>query len=60
MKVFGDGLAGLNASGVIEGLLLIVGVYLLGRDLFHARVGLFAAAVLAISYAHLAASRRLR
>jgi hypothetical protein len=58
MKLFGTGLAGLNASGVIEGLLLIVGVYLLGRDLFHARVGLLAAAVLTISYAHLAASRQ--
>lgn len=58
MKLFGDGLAGLNASGVIEGLLIIVGVYLLGRDLFHARVGLFAAAALTISYAHLAASRQ--
>lgn len=58
MKLFGDGLAGLNASGVIEGLLVIVGAYLLGRDLFHARVGLFAAAALTISWAHLAASRQ--
>jgi hypothetical protein len=58
MSLFGDGLAGLNASGVIEGLLLIVAVYLLGRDLFHPRVGLFAAALLTISYTHLAASRQ--
>jgi 4-amino-4-deoxy-L-arabinose transferase-like glycosyltransferase len=58
LKLFGDSLVGLNASGVIEGLLLIVGVYLLGRDLFHARVGLFAAAVLTVSWAHLAASRQ--
>ena len=58
MKLFGDGLFGLNISGVIEGLLVIVGVYLLGRDLFHPRVGLFAAALLTISYAHLAASRQ--
>ena len=58
MSLFGDNLAGLNASGVIEGLLIIVGVYLLGRDLFHARVGLIAAALLAISYTHLAASRQ--
>lgn len=58
MKLFGDGLAGLNVSGVIEGLLLIVGVFLLGRELFSARVGLFAAAVLTVSYAHLAASRQ--
>lgn len=58
MKLFGTGLAGLNASGVIQGLLLIVGVYLLGRDLFHARVGLLGAAILTASYTHLAASRQ--
>ena len=58
MSLFGNNLAGLNASGVIEGLLVIIGVYLLGRDLFHARVGLLAAALLTISYAHLAASRQ--
>ena len=58
MGLFGDNLVGLNASGVIEGLLIIVGVYLLGRDLFHTRVGLMAAALLAISYTHLAASRQ--
>lgn len=58
MSVWGTGLAGLNASGVIEGLLIIVGVYLLGRDLFNARVGLFAAVLLTISYTHLAASRQ--
>ncbi len=58
MELFGTGLAGLNASGVIEGLLIIVGVYLLGRDLFHVRVGLIAAALLTVSYAHLVASRQ--
>lgn len=58
MKLFGNGLAGLNASGVVEGVLSIVGVYLLGRDLFHIRVGLIAAALLTISYSHLAASRQ--
>lgn len=58
MMLFGDGLVGLNASGVIAGLLVISGVYLLGRDLFHPRVGLFAAALLTISYTHLAASRQ--
>jgi 4-amino-4-deoxy-L-arabinose transferase-like glycosyltransferase len=58
MTIFGTGLTGLNASGVIEGLLIIIGVYLLGRDLFHARIGLFAAALLTISYTHLAASRQ--
>lgn len=58
MIVFGTGLAGLNASGVVEGLLILIGVYLLGRDLFNARVGLFAAALLTISETHLAASRQ--
>lgn len=58
MKLFGTGLAGLNASGVVEGLLVIVGVYLLGRDLFQARVGFLAAALLTVSYTHLAASRQ--
>jgi 4-amino-4-deoxy-L-arabinose transferase-like glycosyltransferase len=58
LRLFGNNLAGLNASGVMEGLLIIVGVYLIGRDLFHVRVGLIAAALLTISYAHLAASRQ--
>ena len=53
MKVFGTGLAGLNASAVIEGLGIILGVYLLGRQLVHPRVGLLAAALLTISYTHL-------
>jgi 4-amino-4-deoxy-L-arabinose transferase-like glycosyltransferase len=57
MAFLGDGLLGLSASGVVEGLLIILGVYLLGRDLFHPRVGLLAAALLAASYTHLAASR---
>lgn len=58
MSLFRNDLFGLYASGVIEGLLVIVGVYLLGRDLFHARVGLFAAALLTVSYTHLLASRQ--
>jgi hypothetical protein len=58
MLFFGTGLAGLNASGVIEGLLIIIGVYLLGRELFTPRAGFFAAAILTISYTHLAASRQ--
>ncbi|MEP7291748.1 MAG: glycosyltransferase family 39 protein, partial [Chloroflexota bacterium] len=58
MSVFGTGVAGFRMAGVIEGLLIIVGVYLLGRDLFHARVGLFAAALLTISYTFIAASRQ--
>jgi dolichyl-phosphate-mannose-protein mannosyltransferase len=58
MKLFGPGLAGLNASGAIEGIFIIIGVYLLGRDLFSPRVGLLAAALLTVSEALLAASRQ--
>ena len=58
MLLFGTGLVGLNASGVIEGLLIILGVYLLGRELFSARAGLLASALLTVSYTHLAASRQ--
>jgi hypothetical protein len=57
MKVFGTGLVGLNASGVVEGLGMIVGVYLLGRQLIHPRAGLLAAALLTISYTHVHFSR---
>jgi hypothetical protein len=58
MALFGTSLFGLNSSGVIEGILMIVGIYLLGRDLFHPRVGLIGAALMTVSYAHLAASRQ--
>ncbi len=58
MTLFGDGLAGLNSSGVIEGLLMIVGVYLYGRYLCGPRLGLMAAALLTVSYTHLAVSRQ--
>jgi 4-amino-4-deoxy-L-arabinose transferase-like glycosyltransferase len=58
MLLFGTGLVGLNASGVIEGLLIIVGVYLLGQELFSTRAGLLASAFLTVSYTHLAASRQ--
>ena len=57
MKLFGTGLAGLNASGVLEGLGILVGVYLLGRQLIHPRAGLAAAALLTISYTHIHFSR---
>lgn len=58
MLFFGTGLEGLNMSGVLEGLLILLGVYLLGRELFNSRVGLFATAILTVSYTDLAASRQ--
>ncbi len=58
MLAFGTGLAGLNASGVVEGALIVLGVFLIGRELFNARVGLLAAALLVVSYTHMAASRQ--
>ena len=57
MRLAGPGLLGLNLAGVIEGLLIIVGVYLLGCELFHPRVGVLAASLLTISYTFLHFSR---
>ncbi|MCS6844411.1 MAG: glycosyltransferase family 39 protein [Caldilineales bacterium] len=57
MKLFGTGLAGLNMAGVVEGLLILVGVWWLGRMLFNQRVGLLAAGLLAAGYVHLHFSR---
>ena len=57
MRVAGPGLEGLYLAGVVEGWLSIVGVYLLGRDLFGPRTGLLATALLTISYILLHFSR---
>jgi hypothetical protein len=57
LKLFGNDLVGLRSSGVVEGLLIVIGVYLLGRDLFNPRVGLIAAALVVASYARIAGSR---
>lgn len=57
LAVFGDSLAGLNAAPAIMGLLSLVGVYLLGRDLFGWRPALFALALAAGAIAHLHFSR---
>ncbi len=57
MRLAEPDLFGLYLSGLVEGLLVIVGVYLLGRDLFGPRAGILAAALLTISYTHLHFSR---
>jgi hypothetical protein len=58
MRLFGPGLTGLNSSAILEGLLVLIGIYLLGREMFHPRIGLVAAAWLAVSYTYIAASRQ--
>ncbi len=57
MYLFGDNLFGMSMSAAIHGMLTLVGVYLLGRELFDRRVGLIAASLLAISYNHIHFSR---
>lgn len=57
MFLFGTGQVGLNMSGVIEGMLSIIGVYLLGRDFFSRRIGLLAAAISSVLYVHVHFSR---
>lgn len=57
MKLFGTGLLGLNMAAVIEGTLIIIGTYLLGKELLNSRVGLIAASFLTLSYVHIHFSR---
>lgn len=57
MYLFGDNLFGMSMSAAIHGMLTLVGVYLLGRELFDRRVGLIATSLLAISYNHIHFSR---
>jgi hypothetical protein len=58
MAVFGNNLVGLNASGVADGLLILIATYLLARGFFGVRVGLLSAATLAAGYAFMASSRQ--
>jgi 4-amino-4-deoxy-L-arabinose transferase-like glycosyltransferase len=57
MKLFGADLFGLSMTAVIQGTLTIPALYLLGREMFGRRVGLLAAALLAISFTHIHFSR---
>jgi len=56
----GDGVAYLRLLSVLTGVLTLPAVYLLGRQLFDARVGLIAAALLAISPLHIYYSQMVR
>jgi 4-amino-4-deoxy-L-arabinose transferase-like glycosyltransferase len=57
MRLFGQNLYGLMMGSVIAGTLVIPAVFLLGREMFGRRAGLVAAALLAVSYAHIHFSR---
>jgi len=57
MAVFGDGLLGLRMTSVVEGVLSLIGLYLLVGLCFGRRTGLLAAALLAVSYVHIHFSR---
>jgi 4-amino-4-deoxy-L-arabinose transferase-like glycosyltransferase len=57
MRLFGDNLFGLSMSAALHGILTLLGVYLLATELFDRRVGLLAAALLAVSYTHIHFSR---
>ncbi len=57
MAVFGQTWVGLNLAAVLAGMASLVGVYLLGRELYGPRVGWLAAGLLAVSYTHIYFSR---
>jgi hypothetical protein len=57
MKLLGAGPAGLRITSALAGSLTVPVLYLLARHMFGVRVGLIAAALLAMSHAHLHFSR---
>ena len=57
MRLFGDNMFGLSMAAALQGLLSILGTYLLARELFDRRVRLLATALLSISYTHIQFSR---
>ena len=57
LRTFGDNLWALRFSSVVAGLLSIVVLYLLARDLFGRRVAVLAAAFLTINHVHVHWSR---
>ncbi|HVR28671.1 MAG TPA: glycosyltransferase family 39 protein [Thermoanaerobaculia bacterium] len=57
MRLSGDDLTGTASNAAIHGVLSILGVFLLARELYDRRTGLLAAALLAISYTHIHFSR---
>lgn len=59
MRLFGQNHYGLVMKSVIFGTLTIPALFLLGREVLGGRVGLIAAALLAVSYTHIHFSRIL-
>lgn len=49
-KVFGPGLWQLRAAGAVAGVLTVLGVYLLGKEIFDRRVGILAALFMSTSF----------
>ncbi len=57
MLLFGDSLFGLRMSAVLAGMASLLGVYLLGREVWSPRVGLLALSALTIDAVHIHFSR---
>jgi Dolichyl-phosphate-mannose-protein mannosyltransferase len=59
LRIFGADRIGLVISSAIGGTLTLPVVYLLGRNLYSARVGMIAMALLAVNYTHIHFSRTM-
>lgn len=57
LKTFGDSLVAQRSGSVVLGLISLVGVALLGKELFGARAGLLASGLLALYHDHIHFSR---
>ncbi|PIZ01112.1 hypothetical protein COY62_00255 [bacterium (Candidatus Howlettbacteria) CG_4_10_14_0_8_um_filter_40_9] len=49
-KVFGTGLWQLRAAGALAGVLTVIGIYLLGKEIFDKRIGIFVALFMSTSF----------
>jgi len=58
LKLFGTGLAGLRSFSTFSGLVTVLFLYLLARELFGARVAVLATGLLSVQSAHLIFSRQ--
>ncbi|MFT4958925.1 MAG: hypothetical protein ACI9EZ_002260, partial [Halobacteriales archaeon] len=60
VRVFGNGAVAVRLLSVLFGVLGVLGLYLLGCELYDARVGLVAAGLLTVSPMHVQSSREVR